>query len=48
VGATIYIAIGAILDPMVQMCILFGGCANAAVIGKIGRNRQQAEAASSA
>ncbi len=34
VGITIFLTVGAILDPMVQMTILFGGCANATVIAK--------------
>lgn len=41
VGVTIYITIGAILDPMVQMCILFGSCANAAVIGRLGSKKPE-------
>lgn len=35
VAITVYVTLGAILDPVVQMGILFGGCANAAVIGRI-------------
>jgi len=42
VAITIFISIGAILDPMVQMSILFGGCANAAVIS----NRESSTMAS--
>ncbi|MGB1110628.1 MAG: dicarboxylate/amino acid:cation symporter, partial [Gammaproteobacteria bacterium] len=37
VGITIFVTVGAIIDPIVQMCILFGGCANAAVIARSGK-----------
>lgn len=43
VGITIFITVGAILDPIIQMCILFGGCANAAVIsGAAGKDEGSA------
>ena len=32
VGMTLYVTIGAILDPAIQMLILLGSCANAAVV----------------
>ena len=37
VGMTVFLSVGAILDPMVQMNILFGSCANAAVVAKTGK-----------
>jgi proton glutamate symport protein len=35
VAVTIFLTIGAILDPMVQMLILFGGCANSTVMARV-------------